>query len=81
LQIFYPDLVDVTKSPRFKLFECVGDPDSAIIHFFGGPPYEDVAFKIKNDEWDIDRGHGYRNQFQNGILQVWFNYKRLKYRR
>jgi hypothetical protein len=101
LQIFSPDLQDMTKAPTFKLFECVGDPSSAILRFSSGPPYEDVAFKIRNEEWDTDRSHGYKTQFQarapssfssmcqfviscslqNGILQVWFHYKKLRYRR
>ncbi len=54
----------MTKAPTFKLFECVGDPSSAILRFSSGPPYEDVAFKIRNEEWDTDRSHGYKTQFQ-----------------
>ena len=46
-----------------------------------GPPYEDIAFKIVNREWDFGNKKGFRCQFMNGIFQLWFFYKRYRYRR
>lgn len=79
-QIFYPDLLDQTKTPTFTLTECE-DPDFAILRFKAGPPYEDIAFKIVNREWEINHKHGYKCQFSNGVFQLWFFFKRYRYRR
>jgi len=42
--IFYPDLIDKSKAPRYFI-EPSDSPDTCIIRFHAGPPYEDVAFK------------------------------------
>ncbi|KAI1719726.1 conserved mid region of cactin domain-containing protein [Ditylenchus destructor] len=78
--IFYPDLLESTQTPTFQVMECP-DPDFAILKFKAGPPYEDIAFKIVNREWEINHKHGYKCQFQNGVLQLWFFFKRYRYRR
>ena len=51
-QIFYPDLLEKHKTPAFTVTPC-DDPDFAIIRFKAGPPYEDVAFKVVNREWEV----------------------------
>uniref|UniRef100_A0A0N5A9G6 Splicing factor Cactin n=1 Tax=Syphacia muris TaxID=451379 RepID=A0A0N5A9G6_9BILA len=78
--IFYPDLLDVTETPSFTVTPC-DDPDFAVLRFHSGPPYEDIAFKIVNREWEISHKHGYKCQFANGIFQLWFFFKRYRYRR
>uniref|UniRef100_A0A183DDX1 CactinC_cactus domain-containing protein n=1 Tax=Gongylonema pulchrum TaxID=637853 RepID=A0A183DDX1_9BILA len=78
--IFYPDLLDVTQTPTFTVTPC-DDPDFAVIRFHAGPPYEDIAFKCVNREWEISHKHGYKCQFANGIFQLWFFFKRYRYRR
>jgi hypothetical protein len=78
--IFYPDLLDITHTPQYTLTECE-DPDFAILRFKAGPPYEDIAFKIVNREWEINHKHGFRNQFKEGVFQLWFFFKRYRYRR
>ncbi|KAI6239618.1 Cactin [Aphelenchoides fujianensis] len=79
--IFYPDLIDPTRTPTFTLTECE-DPDFAILRFRAGPPYEDIAFKIVNrGEWETNHKHGYKAQFANGVFQLWFFFKRYRYRR
>ena len=47
----------------------------------GGPPYEDIAFKIVNQEWETNHKRGFRCRFERGILQLYFNFKRHRYRR
>lgn len=79
--IFYPDMIDKTKTPRYSITVCQDNKDFAILRFHAGAPYEDVAFKIVNREWDISYRHGFRNQFQNGIYQLWFHFRKWKYRR
>ena len=78
--VFYPDLLDRTHTPRFFL-EPADSDEFAIIRFHAGPPYEDVAFKIVNREWEQAKKHGFRCSFDRGILQLWFNFKRARYRR
>ncbi|KAK0422122.1 hypothetical protein QR680_007379 [Steinernema hermaphroditum] len=78
--IFYPDLLDNMDTPSFTVTQC-DDPDFAIIRFKSGPPYEDIAFKIVNREWEINHKHGYKCQFHNGVFQLWFFFKRYRYRR
>lgn len=79
--IFYPDLIDKDKTPTYKLENCSESKDFKIIRFIAGPPYEDIAFKIVNREWNNSYKSGFRNQFHNNILQLWFHFKRMRYRR
>lgn len=46
-----------------------------------GPPYEDIAFKVVNKEWNYARKHGFRCAYERGILHLFFNLKRTRYRR
>ena len=52
-----------------------------MIRFKAGPPYEDIAFKIYNKEWDIMDKAGFKCVFSRGILHLFFNFKKPKYRR
>lgn len=80
--IFYPDLIDKTKTPQYILTPCdEDDKDFAILRFRAGPPYEDIAFKIVNREWEYSYKRGFRCQFHNNIFQLWFHFKRFRYRR
>jgi hypothetical protein len=78
--IFYPDLIDKTITPKYYL-EASDHPEFAILRFHAGPPYEDIAFRIVNRQWDTDRRSGFRSVFERGILQLHFNFKRHWYRR
>lgn len=79
--IFYPDLIDKTKAPTFTLTPCKDDKDFCVIRFSAGPPYEDIAFRIVNREWNSSHKSGYRCQFSHNTLQLWFQFKRYRYRR
>jgi hypothetical protein len=50
--IFLPDLIDKTKAPQFKIIKDKDDEDTALLVFKCGPPYEDLAFRIVNKEWE-----------------------------
>ena len=67
--IFYPDLVDRSKTPSFAL-EPADHQEFCLIRFHGGPPYEDIAFKIVNKEWEYGQKRGFKCVFERGILQV-----------
>ncbi|OQR97770.1 hypothetical protein THRCLA_06852 [Thraustotheca clavata] len=44
--LFYPDLIDKTITPKYS-FEAADSPEFCIIRFQAGPPYLDLAFKIR----------------------------------
>ncbi|KAF8771656.1 Cactin like protein [Argiope bruennichi] len=79
--IFYPDLIDKTKTPEYSLSPCEDNKDFAILKFKAGPPYETIAFKIVNREWEYSYKRGFRCQFHNNIFQLYFHFKRYRYRR
>jgi hypothetical protein len=78
--IFYPNLVDKTKTPKFYL-ERSETPDMCIIRFESGAPYEDVAFKILNREWNTRVKGDFLNVFDKGVLKLYFKFKRFRYKR
>lgn len=79
--IFYPDLIDKNGTPEYFLTACPENREFAILRFHAGPPYEDIAFKIVNREWEYSYKRGFRCQFHNNIFQLWFHFKRYRYRR
>ncbi|KAL1517385.1 hypothetical protein ABEB36_001154 [Hypothenemus hampei] len=79
--IFYPDLIDKNCTPEYFLTACPDNKEFAILKFHAGPPYEDIAFKIVNREWEYSYKRGFRCQFHNNIFQLWFHFKRYRYRR
>ena len=78
--IFYPYLVDKTKTPQYKIERC-NTPDMCILRFHSGAPYEDIENKKKNREWDMSEKSGFKNIFDKGILRLYFKFKRFKYKR
>ena len=78
--IFYPNLVDKTKTPKFYL-QRSETPDMCIIRFESGAPYEDIAFKIINREWNTRVKGDFLNVFDKGVLKLYFKFKRFRYKR
>ncbi|KAI0425169.1 mid region of cactin-domain-containing protein [Xylaria sp. FL1042] len=92
--IFYPDLIDKTKAPTFKIIRehgrrkgeslaPAGEEDTCLIRFIAGPPYEDIAFRIVDREWDYSakKDRGFKSSFDKGILQLHFQFKKIYYRK
>lgn len=80
--IFYPDLIDPSQPPRYRMEpDPEGNPDFVILRFMAGPPYEDVAFKIVRKEWEYSFKRGYKCVFDRGVLCLYFNFRRYFYRR
>lgn len=79
--IFYPDLVDKIKAPTYTIEKDGNSSETCIIRFHAGPPYEDIAFRIVNKEWEYSHKKGFKCTFERGILHVYFNFKRYRYRR
>ena len=74
--IFYPDLIDRSRAPTYRIeredgrkkgqsVAPAGEEDTCLIRFMSGPPYEDVAFRIVDKEWDYSakRERGFRSSF------------------
>lgn len=92
--VFYPDLIDSTKAPTYRITreggrkkgETVapaGEEDTCIIRFMSGPPYEDIAFRIVDRDWDYSAKHdrGFKSTFEGGILTLHFSFKKVHYRK
>lgn len=78
--IFYPDLIDRSITPRY-VCEPADSKEFMILRFTAGPPYEDIAFKIVNREWEFGKKHGFRAVFERGVMHLYFNFKRWRYRK
>jgi hypothetical protein len=78
--IFYPDLIDKTQTAQYFI-EPADSDEFCIIRFHAGPPYEDIAFKIINREWNRSRRRGFRCTFERGVLSLYFNFNTHWYRR
>ncbi|KMZ66820.1 hypothetical protein ZOSMA_288G00180 [Zostera marina] len=79
--IFYPDLVDKSKAPVYTIEKDGSSGETCFIRFHAGPPYEDIAFRIVNKEWEYSHKKGFKCTFERGILHIYFNFKRYRYRR
>jgi len=78
--IFYPDLIDKATAPKYFI-EHSDTGETVTLRFHAGPPYEDCAFKIVNREWQLSHKFGFRCVFDRGVLQLYFSFKRWRYRR
>ncbi|GAA5856252.1 hypothetical protein JCM8547_000838 [Rhodosporidiobolus lusitaniae] len=79
--IFYPDLLDKTKAPQYRIIKNKENPDICQILFTAGPPYEDLAFTIVNRPWEHSHKRGFRSSFDRGVLQLHFSFRRNFYRK
>lgn len=92
--IFYPELIDKSKAPTYRIqredgrrkgesYAPPGEEDTCLIRFIAGAPYEDIAFRIVDKEWDYSakRDRGFRGSFEKGILQLHFQFKKVYYRK
>ncbi|KAI9773112.1 MAG: hypothetical protein M1840_008233 [Geoglossum simile] len=93
--IFYPDLIDRTRAPTYRIerengrrrgqtFAPAGEEDTCLIRFIAGPPYEDIAFRIVDKEWDYSakRERGFRSSFDKVCARLSSHpLHRVRYRR
>jgi len=83
--IFYPDLIDKSKTPTYSIEReggrkrgessaRAGEDDTCLIRFTAGPPYEDIAFRIVDREWDYSakRDRGFRSSFDR-VCKHWLS--------
>lgn len=90
--IFYPDLIDKTKAPTYRIerengrkrgqsFAEAGEEDTCLIRFMAGPPYEDIAFRIVDKEWDYSakRERGFKSTFDKvRYIPLFFRTKKMR---
>ncbi|GAA5846920.1 hypothetical protein JCM5353_006018 [Sporobolomyces roseus] len=79
--IFYPDLIDKTKAPQYRIVKNKENPDICTLVFDAGPPYETIAFQIVNKQWEHSHKRGFRSSFDRGVLQLHFSFRRTFYRK
>ncbi|KAM7506336.1 hypothetical protein LguiB_005240 [Lonicera macranthoides] len=79
--ILYPERLEKTTAPVFTAEKDGESPKTCILRFHAGPPYEDIAFRIVNKEWEYSPKKGFKCTFERGILQLHFNFKQCGYRR
>lgn len=79
--LYYPDLAAGGSPPQYTVEEDVGCGQTCIVRFRAGWPYEDVAFRVVNRDWERSRKAGFRCTFDGGVLRLCFNFKRFFYRR
>lgn len=81
--IFYPDLMDKKEPPTYavEMDRTSKDGSTCLLRFKAGPPYEDIAFRIVNKDWEYSHKKGFKCTFERGILHLYFNFKRQRYRR
>jgi len=77
--LFYPDLIDKSVPPTYIVER--DSTDTVIVRFIAGPPYKDAAFRIVDREWERSRKFGFKCTFERGILRLWFDLKKFRYRR
>ena len=88
--VFYPDLVEKTRAPTYRIereggrrrgqtFAPAGEDDTCLIRFMAGPPYEDVAFRIVDREWDYSakRERGFKSSFDRVRAILPLDWRRL----
>ena len=42
---------------------------------------QDLCFRILNKEWEYSHKKGFKSTYDRGILHLYFNFKRQRYRR
>jgi hypothetical protein len=76
--IFYPDLIDASVTPNFRLENPDKLAATCTLIFHAGAPYQDIGFTIVNKEWEKNHRFGYNATFERGILLLHFEFKRGK---
>ncbi|KAK1381114.1 Cactus-binding domain, C-terminal, Cactin, central region [Heracleum sosnowskyi] len=78
--IFYPDLIG-PETPTYTIEKDGHSSETCIIRFHAGPPYEDIAFRVVNGDWERSAKRGFKCTFERGTLHLNFNFKTHSYRR
>lgn len=78
--LFYPRLTSTSPAPTYQLVPDPEDPDRRLIRFKAGPPYQDLVFRIANEEWDMSHRQDFSSVYENGVLRLQFWFKSQRYK-
>jgi hypothetical protein len=78
-RMFYPNLNHHTTT-SYNLTICEDTPDFSTLPFHAGSPYVDNGFKIVRKERNHSYNHSFRYHFPHAIVQLWFYFRKWKYR-
>lgn len=79
--VFYPHLVNSNCSPTYAIEKDPTSQDYRILRFISDAPYEDLMFRIPDEEWDVSSKHGFKCIFDKGALRLHFWFRSQRYRR
>eukprot|EP01088_Endostelium_zonatum_P016954 TRINITY_DN4797_c0_g1_i1.p1 TRINITY_DN4797_c0_g1~~TRINITY_DN4797_c0_g1_i1.p1 ORF type:complete len:620 (-),score=182.93 TRINITY_DN4797_c0_g1_i1:66-1925(-) len=79
--IVYSDMIDKKQTPKWKIDRTGEEEGMCVLRFMAGAPYEDIGFRIVDREWEKSHKKGFRCVFEKGVLHLWFNFKRWRYKR
>ncbi|KAF8702435.1 hypothetical protein HU200_032811 [Digitaria exilis] len=80
--VHYPELAGGARPPPQCTVEEEDGGETCVVRFHAGWPYEDVAFRIVNREWERSQKAGFRCTFdERGVLRLSFHFKRFFYKR
>lgn len=68
--VFYPDLIDKSKPPTYRIIKERGNDETCLLVFEAGPPYETIGFRIINKPWNMSHQRGFKAVFERGVLQL-----------
>ncbi|KAK2967183.1 hypothetical protein RJ640_005227 [Escallonia rubra] len=77
--VYYPGLVGTGTKKAAPTYTIEKDGEShgtCIIRFSAGKQYQELAFRIINEEWDYSPKRGFKSAFDNGTLHLYFNFER-----
>lgn len=80
--IFYPHRVEPARTPTY-----ITEPDPIdsenwqLLRFIGGPPYEDLVFRIPAHRWELGHRAGFKCSFERSTLVLKFRFRKMLYRR
>jgi hypothetical protein len=80
-------LIDRTIAPTYVIQEEeAGNMDTVLIRYIewgfigrfkAGAPYEDIAFRIVNKEWEYGHKRGFVCMFERGVLKLHYKFKKI----
>lgn len=79
--IFYPALKGHPTPPSYRVEPDPASADMRILRFSAGPPYEDLLFRISDEEWDMSYRAGFKCTFEGQTLRLHLWFKSERYRR
>ena len=77
--IYYPG---TKNTPKYTFERDPTDSENyCILRFSADAPFSDIAFRIEKRQWERGASTGFKNTFENGLLQLHFNFVKRRYRR